>query len=415
MCKLVAELVGADDNVVRETFSRLELQSGNPGIDVRLTSEIYGKIHMKMRELGLDPKDTTTDELYHALLSLAEKHDSFLAKKIGIENPSDYSEVAEAVVRLLKQMRLSNRVWSLKATTIRRLLKKNPPKVLMKTLHYRSLDSMLKRESAAALLAVALHSEPAIWQSKMTKMYKELESVDFEIRNVEAIVLQGKNWQAANKLFVKRHSSILHNLEAGTIVFMPMNVPQHVGLTLLSLLLALHYLNEIRIFSSYGKFINMRPDFGNLLVKHLTNDHHNLFVAGHPLGWGVIHRYYGNSAKNHPEIFKPHVQLEDLAYRKAEMYLYRLEPALHFWHDLDYVGLPHTDGPISFNLADVAVELVNNIPLENRVSYHLRDAVWNEVLCRYIGQDNFERQIILQLEEHSIGAGMPIEDLEFAW
>ncbi len=418
MCKLVAELVGADSHVIRELFARLEIQSGNPGIDVRLTGEIYGKIHMKMRELGLDPRDTTPSELYQSLVNLAAKHDLFLARRLGIEQPQNCNEVARAVVRLIGRMRLPKHSWALKPAASRRLLKATPPKVLMKALHYRSLDSMLKRESPVLLLAVARHTEPANWQERFVSSYKKLQPNDFEVRTIEIAFLSDKRWEAVGRVLgAAMHNSIIHNPEAGAIVLLPAQVHNRRGLTLISLLLTLHYISEIRAFSTYGKFVHMRSDFGSLLVDHLLHEKQNhVSVAGQPVHWRIVHRYYGTRDRaEHPEVFEPHVQPEDLAYRKAEAVLYRLEPALHFWHDMDFVGLPRTDGPISFSLADLAVSLVNELPLERRAYYHMRDALWNEVYSRYIGQRNFEKQILLQLDEHALRQNQFVPDMEFAW
>jgi hypothetical protein len=188
----------------------------------------------------------------------------------------------------------------------------------------------------------------------------------------------------------------------------------------MSLLLVLHWMNEIRSHSTYYKFHHMQPNFGKLLSKSLTEqsgDHARL--AGQPIHWRVIHRYYGHVNRlQHPEIFMPHIQPEDLAYRKAESMLYRLEPALHFWHDLDYVGLPQADGqPLSFNLLDNAINLLNGLDYEHRVSYHLRDAIWNEVYARYLGQPALERDILKQLDDRFVAptAAAAVQDLEFVW
>ncbi len=417
MCKLVAELVGADKQVVGEMFKRLEMQSGGPGVDVRLTSEIYGKLHMKMRQLGLDPNDTTPHELYHSLLSMAALHDSFLAKRLGIK-PSDGSkEVAQAIVQFAESITFAKHSWALKNTAAKRLLKATPPKVLMKLLHYRSLDSMLKHESPALLLAVARHNEPATWQERFVRTYKKLGPSDFEVRNIEVAFMSDKRWEAVGELFSgTRHNNIIHTPEAGAVVLLPASVEARPGLTLISLLLTLHYINEIRIFSTYCKFQHMRRNFGSLLEEHVLHkkqDH--VHLAGQPVHWRVVHRYYGTAERfKHPEIFEPHVQPEDLAYRKAEEALYRLEPALHFWHDTDYIGLPEPDGPISFSLTDVAMNLVNGLPYENRASYHMQDALWNEVYSRYIGQRAFERQVLNQLDEQPTLTVQPAMDLEFA-
>ncbi len=417
MCKLVADLVGADNRVVQELVARMELHSGNPGIDLRLTGEIYGRIHMKMREMGLDPNDTTPSELYLSLLSLASLHDSFLVKRLGIDDSNDTSQISRAVVKIVNRMKFPKHSWALKSTSAKRLLRAMPPKTLMKQLNYRSLDSLLKRESPTILLAVARHTEPAPWQEKFVNSYKKLLPNDFEVRNIEIEHLSEKRWEKVGQsLGGAKHSSIIHTPEVGAVVLLPLQINRPVGLTLTSLLLTLHYINEIRAFSTYCKFHHMRPDFGKLLVEHILhqkNDH--VTIAGHPVHWRVVHRYYGTSGRlNHPELFEPHVQPEDLSYRKAEAVLYRLEPALHFWLDLDYVGLPQRDGPLSFGLTDMAMNLVNGVSYENRVYYHMQEGLWNELYARYFGQRSLENQILRQLDEQTISVQPHVMDLDFA-
>lgn len=418
MCKLIADLANADKQVVKEMVHRLEHASGAPGIDIRLTSEIYGKLHIKMRELGMDPQDTTPHELYKALQNLTNLHDQFLAKRFGIEDSHNPSTVLPAVVHVINSLHVPKQVWSLKPVAIKRLLKVVPPKALMKQLHYRSLDSMLKRESAAVLLTAARHIETEVWQQRMLEAYKKINSGDFEVKKAEIVYLDSPRWQKLGALVTQaRHSSIMCTPEAGTVAVLQMPSLQLRGLTLTSVLLILHWLSEIRMYSTFFKFHHMQSDFGKLLHKTLSEpnaDHARL--AGQPIHWRIIHRYYGSGdTLNHPEIFQPHVQPEDIAYRKAEAVLYRLEPALHFWHDLDYVGLPQPDGPLSFSLMDNAINLLNQLPYEKRVSYHLRDAVWNEMYGRYVGQQTLERQLLQQLDEQFLGDTLMPVDMEFAW
>ena len=417
MCKLVAELTSSDQRVAREMFARLERSCGDPGVDVRITSEIYGKLHMKMRALGLDPNDTTPRELYQSLLNLTALHDTFLAKRLGIVHTNNADEVSDAVIKLIDRLKIPKSAWAIKPMTIRRLLKATPPKTLMKLLSYRSLDSMLKRESPAMLLTIARHVEPSPWQVKFVNSYRKLHPLDFESRPIEVELLQEKRWQSVAKLFSKsRLSNIVNCPESGSVAILPTQISPPSGLTLTYLLVILHDINEIRAFSTYCKFQHMRPDFGDILADHILGvKRQHIMLAGQMLPWIIIHRYYGSSDRvNHPEIFEPHVQPEDLSYRKAEEVLYRLEPALHFWHDSEYVGLPRPEGPISLSLTDMAMNLVNSLPYAQRVYYHMQDALWNEVYVRYAGQSSLERQILIQLDEQSVFAGQASAVMEFA-
>ena len=101
LCRLIAELVGTDKRVLKEILNRMEQASGEPGIDLRMTSEIYGTLHMKMRSLGLDPNDTTPHELYRALMNLTALHDKFIADKIGITDYRNPEAILPAVVQMV--------------------------------------------------------------------------------------------------------------------------------------------------------------------------------------------------------------------------------------------------------------------------------------------------------------------------
>lgn len=51
------------------TLRELESMTGNQAIDARLIGDILHNAHAVMRNIGLDPSDTTAEELYHALSS----------------------------------------------------------------------------------------------------------------------------------------------------------------------------------------------------------------------------------------------------------------------------------------------------------------------------------------------------------
>lgn len=419
MCKLIAELTGADKEVLRETITNLELASGAPGVDVRLTAEIHGKVRMKMRELGLDPADTTPTELYHALLNITVLHDRFIANRLGISPDADSEHVLKGVVQAVNKMQLPTQTWALKAVAAKRLLKSVPPKNLMKLLHYRSVSSLLKREPAALIMTAAHHTESSLWQRRIKQAYKGLKPNDFETRPIGITYIDLKRWQFITETWpASKQTAIFYSLEMGYIAVLPVAKRSHAGLTLVSLLAIMHDINEIRMYSTLLKFHHLQADFGIFLADTVSREG-DLFHAKlgqQTIEWPIIHQYYGRtSGKNHPEIFEPHIQPEDLSYRKAEEVLYRLEPALHFWHGNDYVGLAGEDKPISFNLSDMALNLLNNVPYDQRLHYHLRDSLWNELFIRYLSQPTLERQLLRQLDEQIMPEPAIALEMEFAW
>jgi ribosome assembly protein YihI (activator of Der GTPase) len=71
--KRIARILGEDEDRVATLVNALEEKNGFPSHDVRYLAENVQKIHSKITDLGLDPDDTTGEELFHALLVKFEK------------------------------------------------------------------------------------------------------------------------------------------------------------------------------------------------------------------------------------------------------------------------------------------------------------------------------------------------------
>lgn len=74
MAKL-AQLMGHDHPMFIFNVAQLEKATGNAGIDTRLIADITEQSHRVMRQLGLAPKDTTSQELYNALIAQVKSGD----------------------------------------------------------------------------------------------------------------------------------------------------------------------------------------------------------------------------------------------------------------------------------------------------------------------------------------------------
>lgn len=401
MCKVLAELLGVDDPLFTIGIHQLEAASGHSGTDVRLYSEIIRKVHQKTKELGLDPNDTTAKELYYALVEIAGKHDEFLARRLGAKDPTDVQDILPRIVRFVNTLNTPKSAWVLKVPAAKRLLKLTPPKKIMKQLGYRSIDSMLKRESITEIFAAMRFVETSEWLQMFTRKYKYLSPQDFESRAIEFINLDAKKWGVTAEAYArKQRHNVTHMKEVGVIALMPLPVSRMPGITLVVLPLLLHYLNEIRMYSTFFKSQQIKPNFGEIIVKTLIHDpRDHAKVAGHDVHWRDVQRHFGRGGGGLADMFEPHIQSEDLFWRKAEEVLYRIEPALHFWNEMDYVALKAEDGVVSFCLTDIAVSYVNRLSFENRVSHQFRASLWSELFVRYIGQPAIEQQILNQLAD----------------
>ena len=69
MAGYLQSLLGTKEPIFSQGIIKLEKTTGNGGVDTRLIADITEKAHSIMRQLGLDIRDTTGPELYHALIS----------------------------------------------------------------------------------------------------------------------------------------------------------------------------------------------------------------------------------------------------------------------------------------------------------------------------------------------------------
>lgn len=412
MCRLLAELTHTDTRLMTETIKRLEERSGQPGVDIRTTADIHAQIHLTVRALGLDPRDTHPKELYVALQNLAATHEQFLLKKFQLSKLPSGESLPTHVSYIFDRLRFNRRAWAIRPASLRRILVQQPPKQLVKALGYRTVESMIKREPVDVLFFFALKTESATWQQQCNKALQKLSPMDFEERLLTARSLEAPRYHLlAGRIAAQEHSVVYGVPLVGTVMLLSSQAPTRPGMVLLALTMALKEVTELQYIHSYLKHHQMQADFSHKVLSVLRDRTlATAAIAGQAFDWRLLHRHYGSatSPHGHPELFQPHLQAEDLAYRHAEEILYRAEPALHMWHGVDYVGLQTSAGVISFNLVDVLVNLVNGISLGRQVSGHMRQSIWDELLLRYLRNDSIEQTVL-----HQLGHVQSVPDMEF--
>lgn len=409
MSKLLSELLGAEEPLFTKAIEQLEKASGHPNADIRLTSEIIGRVTMVTRQLGLDPEDTTPQELYFALANRVAKDNDRITEEL-LKLPKGTTRITDLVppmVEIARKAKIPRKAWVLKRSIAKKLLRQMPPKNMMKTLGYRSVDSMLKNEPFDEMYTALRFSEGPEWLNQYNELFKTVKASDFQERDISIVVMDHDKWvELADHYVAKKRHNVTHVKELGVIVVLPMKQTDMIGLPLKTLSLLFHYINEIRLYSAFFKLKSMQPNFGAEVVDTLIADTSKAAVmAGQHIHWRVIQRYFGKlKDEKHPEAFQPHVQPEDLHWRRAEEVLYILDPEMEFWRDLDYVARPVRAGvsPVSLALTDVAFAYSNGESFKHRYVYHFRESLWNEVFMRYMGEGTLEKQILEQLDNDMI-------------
>jgi hypothetical protein len=401
MSSYLRDLLAAPEPDFSQALHEFEAATGNQSLDISLSVENNQTANLKLRELGLDQNDSTPLEIYHALQSLAKRHDEYLYLASGSPDFNDSAQMILVLESLFGKAEINTEVWAVKAGSMRRLLRQHPPRMVMKRLGYRSAESMIKRENVAELILGARLLESSSWMSRLLKSYKQLNPSDFETRKLQLVAMEIAKWgEDLSKFIASKHINVAHSKEIGAIGIIPIDARSiRPGITLSFYLSALYYLNEIRSYSTYFKLKQVEAGFGDLVARSLSEGPDEaVSVLGRPLHWRLLKRHFGLRGLSRKEVFQPHLQDEDLAWTAAEDVLYKLEPALKFWQGLDSVGIIGKPLPATFNLMDNTISLVNGLEFDQHSVGHFRSSLWNELISRYLAKKQLEDQVIKQLE-----------------
>ncbi len=404
MTRFLSASLQAKEPFFQAGIKRLEIANGHPKTDIRVSAEIIHASQDKLRQLGLDPKDTTPKELYHVLQSKVAADDRRLTRTLqthAATHVSAEANVIEGMIHVLKDLPDSKRCFAIKQTAIKAILKKQPPKKTMKKLGYRSVDSMLKHEIPVSLMAAAWIIEGSAWQQRLQDQYKCLKPSDFENRSISITQLSFKKWaDLAEDIVGQKKHNVISFKELGALVFLPLPNKVPAGVVTVSLSLALHELNEIRASSTFLKLCQVRADFG-ALVKDVAADEaklsSQLFEQAVP--WHLVQRYYARLSRHFREVvFEPHVQLDDMVWHPIEQTLSSIEPSMAFWHNSAHLGILDNRRPVSMNVVDAGLNYCNQIPFEQRVSRHFQQSLWHELLLRYLQHKSVEQSVLRELQ-----------------
>jgi hypothetical protein len=402
----IGRFLQAKEPLFDHALHQLELITHQKGADVKLTAEITEKAALATKHLGLTA-NASGPQLYEALLKQVAAHDDKVARAIGGRQTDSIAEMIPLIAQAAAAAPVPKDGWFLKESKARDLLRANPPTAIMDRLGHHLVSRLLEQENIYELFLALRFAESPDWLNNFDRQYLDLRPEDFEARSITVVPFEVSKWGDIAEHFIeKKRHNITHSKEMGAIAIMPMRAETMKGITLKVLPLLLHYYNEIRLYSSFFKLMQTKSNFGAIISDTLIADpaHVKITDSLH-IHWRVIQRYFGKlTNEQHPEIFEPHLQPEDLHWRRAESVLYKIAPELEFWDGLDYVAV--TKGPahdtVTFNLMDISLGYSNSINYQDRYLYHFREALWNEVFARYLGEKVLEEQLLEKLNNSVI-------------
>lgn len=409
MAKFLSDLLDAEEPIFTQAVRQLEEVSGKTGADAKLIGDITAMAHDNLRTLGLNPAASTGEEVYYGLIGRVEQDIKRLVRIIGAEESrsEDVRYLVPFMVEAANKANFNRKVFVLRRDRAKDLLRQMPPKQLMEKLGYTDIEEMFANEDFDEIYTALRFSEGPEWLTEYNELFKQVTPEDYEERDLRIVVMDHNKYVDLAAHFVqKKLHNVTHTKEMGIIVVVPMHTRKMRGLVLKTLPLLFHYMNEVKLYSTFFKLKSKKPHFGETVVNTLIADPGmGSQLAGKNIHWRVVQRYLAKHKEDNDiskVAFEPHVQPEDLHWRRAEELLYELDPELEFWKDRDYVALNFDGFPVAFNLFDVSFAYSNKASYEDRYAYHFRESLWNEIFIRYMGFKNLANQILEQLDNDMI-------------
>lgn len=406
MAKFLKDLLDAEEPLFTTALRQLEYVSGRTGADTKLIGDITAMAHENMRALGLNPTASSGQEVYYALQARVEQDIERVTTIIGAERSDDVEHLVPFMIDAANKVSFNRKVFVLKREKAKAMLRTMPPQALMQKLGYSDVEAMFENEDFDEIYTALRFSEGPEWLNQYNELFASVTVDDYETRDLRILQMDREKYVDLAAHFVKKKlHNVTHTKEMGTIVVVPMHAKKMRGLVLKTLPLLLHYMNEVKLYSTFFKLKSKKPHFGKIVVETLVADPGAASqMVGTNIHWRVIQRYLGRHKEDSIEkvAFEPHVQPEDLHWRRAEDLLYEIDPALAFWKDRDYVAVMYDGFPVAFNLFDVSFAYSNQEPYENRYAYHFRESLWNEIFVRYMGFKNLAEQVLEQLDNDMI-------------
>lgn len=406
MTKFLRVLLDAEEPIFSDSINQLEELTGKTGADTRLISDITEMAHENMRQLGLNPAVATGPEVYYALQGRVEQDMKRLTKIIGGDDPEDVNQLVPLMIEAANKVNFNRKVFVLKHDKAKDFLRQMPPQQLLRRLGYDDVEQMFENEDFDEIYTALRFSEGPEWLNAYNELFKTVTPEDYEERDLRIIQMDHAKYVDLAEGFVKKKlHNVTHTKELGTIVVVPMHVRKMRGIVLKTLPLLLHYMNEVKLYSTFFKIKSAQPHFGKTVVETLIADPGiGTAIAGKNIHWRVIQRYLARHKEDAVDkvAFEPHVQPEDLHWRRAEELLYEIDPELEFWKNRDYVGVNYDGFPVAFNLFDVSFAYSNGEKYQGRYAYHFRESLWNEIFIRYMGFRNLSDQILSRLDNDMI-------------
>lgn len=347
-----------------------------------------------LKKLSLSKKSRAKD----VFLTLQKK----IEKEVDFFDKFSFEKIKKDVFSLFPKKKF----FFLKKEKAKEILEKYPPPNILRYFKKKNLKELLKEKDLVDIFCALRFGETETFMNDVIlREYKKLKKEDFEKREIEIRFLDESFFGLGKEFMGKKLHNLSHLKELGVIFLLPTEKLYKMEV----FLLILHYLYEIEFFSSFFEKISQKKNFNEIFVKTIQGRLERKTKSS--FSFKILLRYYGKLDPYHPELFLPHVNPEGLFWKKAQYKFFEYAKNIGkedflFWKDLDFVGeFFKEDGEeilLSFDLIDNLISFCKKTSLFEKYLYHQQEALWNRIFEKIVGEENFEKVLVKNLEKGEI-------------
>ncbi|MCL5112926.1 MAG: hypothetical protein M1554_00370 [Patescibacteria group bacterium] len=369
---------------LKHFITDLEKKTGHNGEDIRLHNKLAIKLKDKLVDLGLDPFDSSSIEIYHGLINKLKEDDRRLylsVRSLAGSKVNAKSTLIDGFKIITDELKMSDLI-RLKPSFIKNYLIKNPPKRLIKNLHYRTVESLLKRENLSLIVLGINYFESDNYVTKFYSNYKSVKSSDFKNSDLEIIYLN-KKWRTALQDLIKNLDKVSLSIpELGSLIIIPCQDQYIKGKTVFYYSSIINSFYEINLYSTYLKYHLPLANFNQFFFNSSTSKlevYSDFFRQ--KLSWEVIHHILFSRI----DIYDPDIlKKEDFRFLGSIFKNVRFSDELKFWTDNFNLGHLQGNSFISFNLLDMSYNLYHNLDSKTAIFKHFVDSMKTSFFLSYL-------------------------------
>ncbi len=398
----LAQILRTDFFYLKEFFLKIEEKFKVKNLAFKIVQENEIRIIKALKELEISLKPSF-EEVSQALMARAENDDYLLRKNLKFRNYASLKDWQRAISKIKNSNSLSSlnlfKGLFLKKNFLKTILRKTPPRVLLKVLKYKNVDELLKKENFFEIMASLRFVEGSNWMNEVfLNQYQKLSLSEFEEREIEILVLS-KKWQnLAQKFIEKKYHNLSHLKEIGLIFLIP-EKEDFSGKFLRDFSLILHYLFEISFYNQLFKIFLKKKNFSKIFRETLKGKEPR-FNKNLSQKVFILQRYLAKENPFDKRLFLAHLNTEAFHWQEAIKALIEIgfeinkeELDFSFWKNLEWVGDFFENQLISFDLIDNLMSLIKK--QDNfKYLYHHQEALWNKIFEKILGKQELKKLVL---------------------